>query len=361
MSLEIAAPARRGLPDALARSLREHQWFIHFVLVYLAACIAAASLLGAGERLNISFYTGGMLLVTVAFFAAFFVGYPVYVMLFVRPERLIKHLIDGFRGQYLTADRLLAALPVFLLIPIFISSFSSFKTMIPLMHPFDWDPTFVAWDKALHGGRHPWELLQPLLGTPFITSTINFFYNSWFFLIYGILFWQAFSRRDPKLRMRFFMSFLLTWSLLGTVAATLLASVGPCFYGRLTGLEDPFAPLMAYLNAANEHYPIWSLTIQEMLWERFTTGSSAIGSGISAMPSLHVAVAFLFAFFCWQVNRGLGIALYLFAGIILLGSVHLGWHYAIDGYLSIIGAWAIWRGTGWALSRWGEHGTPATA
>jgi hypothetical protein len=41
----------------------------------------------------------------------------------------------------------------------------------------------------------------------------------------------------------------------------------------------------------------------------------------------------------------------LYAGVVLVGSVHLGWHYAVDGYLSIVGALAIWVGVGAVQAR----------
>jgi hypothetical protein len=48
----------------------------------------------------------------------------------------------------------------------------------------------------------------------------------------------------------------------------------------------------------------------------------------------------------------------VFAAAIMIGSVHLGWHYAIDGYVGGLVATALWYATGRAISR---YGSPATA
>ena len=65
------------------------------------------------------------------------------------------------------------------------------------------------------------------------------------------------------------------------------------------------------------------------------------------MPSMHVAEAVLFAILGWKANRWLGEALTLFALITQVGSVHLGWHYAIDGYLAAVAVVPIWLLGGW--------------
>lgn len=117
----------------------------------------------------------------------------------------------------------------------------------------------------------------------------------------------------------------------------LFSSVGPCYYGRATGLVDPFQPLMDYLWLTKGSFPVWSLQVQEMLWESYEKGGIGFGSGISAMPSMHVSMVFLFAFVGWRTGRALGIAFTAFAVFIVIGSVHIGWHYAIDDYAAIIG------------------------
>lgn len=44
----------------------------------------------------------------------------------------------------------------------------------------------------------------------------------------------------------------------------------------------------------------------------------------------------------------------LFAILIFAGSVHLGWHYAVDGYASALSTAAIWIGVGRLLRRQDE-------
>ena len=68
------------------------------------------------------------------------------------------------------------------------------------------------------------------------------------------------------------------------------------------------------------------------------------------MPSLHVATPVLFALLGWRTHRWLGVAFTIYAAIVLVGSVHLGWHYAVDGYASIIAVPLIWKGSGAAVA-----------
>jgi hypothetical protein len=272
-------------------------------------------------------------------------------MVFIRPARLTRYILTDWKNKYLKIDRVIVALPILFFMPIFISVFTWFKHMIPVINPYGWDVTFAGWDRALHGGYHPWELLQPVFGYPLVTSVINLFYQLWFFVLYAVLVWQAFSLRSPRLRMQFFLTFSLSFMLLGTLAATLLSSAGPCYFGLVTDLPDPFQPLMDYLRSAHSAFPVWSLDVQDTLWERYETGGLDVGSGISAMPSMHVSAAYLFALVGWRTNRAVGIALTVFLFLVIVGSVHLAWHYAIDDYVAIAGTWIIWRGVDFLLRR----------
>ena len=103
---------------------------------------------------------------------------------------------------------------------------------------------------------------------------------------------------------------------------------------------------MEYLREVDNSYAVWALDAQELLWRNYAKGGMVAGSGISAMPSMHVAVATLFALVTWRVRRWLGVVMMVYAFAIMIGSVQLGWHYAVDGYLGAAGMIAIWWGAG---------------
>jgi hypothetical protein len=347
-------------------ALREHSVFVAVILTYAAFGWATPQLFSLPVPYSPALYSANLFVVTAAFLVAAVTCYLVYVMIAVRPRRLFRYLVTALQDRIMTLDRLSTILPVFLLLPVLMSTFTYFKVLIPYIQPFELDPLLADWDRIVHFGYDPWVLLQPLLGKPSASAAINFVYHLWLFVMFGVVLWQGFSLSRPRLRMRYLLTFILMWMLLGNAAATLLSSAGPVYYGRLTGLPDPFAPLMSYLHHASQSVWLPALDVQEMLWQSYLSRDLDIGRGISAMPSLHVATSFSFALLGFAVSRWLGILFSVFTAAILIGSVHLGWHYAIDGYAGIAGAWAIWWAVGRFLDRpavirllWGEASVPA--
>ena len=187
----------------------------------------------------------------------------------------------------------------------------------------------------------------------------KFYYHGWFMVSTFMFIWMAWSS-NRIVRQRFYLTFLFSWTLGGTLLAVLFASAGPCYLGELYGGQFGYERLFLYLDEVHRGVELYALNGQAMLWENLKEESLLAGGGISAMPSMHVSMMTLCGLAAWQVNRLLGVVTALFAGIILVGSVHLGWHYAVDGYVSILLTWLLWRGAG-ALLQWRLSRSPSNA
>ena len=131
----------------------------------------------------------------------------------------------------------------------------------------------------------------------------------------------------------------------------MLASVGPCFVGPILG-DATFDAQMAYLRAADAQVPVLTVNVQDLLLEWYHAGDRGLGSGITAMPSMHVAMAFLFWLGIRRVSRTAGWIFFAFFALIWLGSVHLAYHNAVDGLVSVLATLLIWEASGAVLRAW---------
>jgi hypothetical protein len=242
------------------------------------------------------------------------------------------------RSGSLGTRRLGGFLLVLVALPLFARAFIGWKAAIPSFNPFSWDAEFAAWDAALHGGTHPWEILQPILGRPFVTRLLDSVYLMWHLVLVGVVVWQA-GNPDRAARQQFLLAFVLAWILLGTGLATVFSSAGPCYYTQVTGQPDPYVPLFQYLQSVDAGTPLGNLQAQQWLWNNYQSGVENVS--ISAMPSMHVALPLLYLLASWRKPvLACGFAVYTL--VILVASVHLGWHYAIDGYVSALAVPGVW-------------------
>lgn len=345
-----AAPCGEA-PAGLARLRRELAHHALLLSITLTYCIAAVFYLSNRGLVGLPLFTEYLVaaLVPIAALAAFrMFGETFYHAVHVRPFQWGGLWRGIRRSEIFSPERAAAALVPVLLLPLFSSVFTSFKVAIPHIAPFSWDLALMRFDMALHGGMHPWELLQPLLGHPLLTSAVSYLYNLWMGMLL-VVYWQMFRLKERELRMQFLLSFVIIWIVLGSIGALMFSSAGPCYYGAVVDGPNPYAAQMAYLNASHEQFKVWSVVAQEFLWEIYQNDTAHLGTGISAMPSLHVGVALLLFFLARHYGRRMAWLAGAYLVVILIGSVHLGWHYAVDGYAGLAGAWLAWGVAGWLV------------
>jgi hypothetical protein len=171
--------------------------------------------------------------------------------------------------------------------------------------PFWADDLFAATDRALFINAQGIALaLEPVL------PAIGLFYGLWHAAHLGGILWVLHWRKGDKAR--HILSFILTWSI-GMAFAYLFSSMGPLF----TGAYDPTVAPESVRKAAG------------FLLANYQAKGALIGGGISAFPSMHVAIAAWLAIVL--ADRGwLNVGIAYFFGVFAC-SVILGWHYAIDG------------------------------
>lgn len=328
---------------ALAAGLVSHGWLYAVAAVAQISALAESLYLGRPFEIRLVLFSMPVLLATAAA-AAWYLAIKELIRLWrIRHQGSATVALGRLViNDFLAPERLANILHSTITASFFMSAFVTLKADLPEINPFQWDVTFMEWDRALHLGSHPYEFLQPVLGYTYVTKALNLAYNSWFFFMLIAWVVTAYARHDTPLRRRFMLAFLLCWFTGTCVLGTVFSSVGPCFYGRLLGGADPYQPLMAYLHQVNEVTTIYALGTQDVLWSSYL-GADGMVKGISAMPSMHVGLCVLLALLGFASGRRwLGWFFTAFAVTIFLGSIELAWHYAIDGYAGATVAVAAW-------------------
>lgn len=219
---------------------------------------------------------------------------------------------------------------------VFMGSFTTFKNLMPdIRGGFLYDRIQADIDQVLHLGHDPGPVMIELLPHPVFRLVVEWNYSVlWALLGFLPVFFIATCRSACAVRLRYLMTLACSWIIIGSVLACLFLSAGPAFYAGVTGNTDRFAAIASFLtrDASSSSAALF----QAYLWSNHQAGTSALGTGISAFPSMHVALAMLNALFLRETNRSAGRVAFAYAGLILFSSVYLGWHYAIDGYVSIL-------------------------
>lgn len=237
---------------------------------------------------------------------------------------------------------IMRTLLIFFLLTLLAIGFSILKSFRNSILGFFADDLMVDLDVILHFGFDPWQVYAPILD--FIPlGYIDHFYSVWWF--YAALILTAVGaglEQNETIRIGVFRTYVTLWLGLGLVVASAGMSVGPVFYDRLMDESGRFDAWETFVRE-NDYVKMRAHLYTERLWGWYIERHDKLGGGVAAFPSVHVAMATLAALYAFTINRIAGFLGLAWLAIIQVGSVMLGWHYAVDGYFSIVATILIWR------------------
>ena len=205
-----------------------------------------------------------------------------------------------------------------------LAMFGAIKPQLAQLTPFVADPILAEADHYLFG-VDPW-LLLTWFGHPGLSAI----YHEGWFLWLAFVSMYAVTREPSVAKDRALSSYFLIWSIFGPLVHLSMPAAGPIFFDEL-GLGDRFSAI-----------PLSDSTQQtaNYLWSGLVNREFNAGGGISAMPSIHLATM---AWSSIVLHRTRWFASsVVFTGYIFLSSIALGWHYAVDGIVGVLGAGLIY-------------------
>ncbi|MGR3570302.1 phosphatase PAP2 family protein [Brevirhabdus sp.] len=302
--------------------------FLGFSLLYAAAGVVLVLLVRDSPAQTIS-----RMFVTLPGMVGFFASNLIWLGVLG-----VALVIDAPAAEW--GVRLRRALTALMGAGVMFVSFTAIKTSLPQILPFYADPFFARLDRVLHFGIDPWRLTHAFGVLP-IAAVGLVYLKLWLFPAMFLPAILGLIDSDRARRQRFLILYVFVWIGLGNVVALLGMSAGPVYHDRLIGGSDFAALALALDQSGIAASGIGAM--QEKLWDIYVSGGQAAGSGISAFPSVHVGMACVLALYlCERMPRAWPLAAMLVAAFQFL-SVYQGWHYAVDGYASIVAVWVLWR------------------
>jgi hypothetical protein len=331
----IQGSAARTYGDYVRRDAAFHAFIAAYAFVGFAVGIAA----GVPHKFAPLTYAGMVAVGLPDKFALLLAGIGIWSLRSPAPLQAFR---VNLRKVWL-GPQTVAGLLLFANLLIFMGVFTSLKTMLTDVNPFFADRYLADLDRLLHG-QDPWIYAVALLPVRLTPVLEVLYFGVWGLLMLGSMLAVLLVPKLREVRSQYIWTALIIWTLLGNVIAGAAMSAGPVFYSRVLG-DARFEGLIAYL-VQHSAYQEWAWAY---LWKSYISGEVGAMTSISAFPSMHLAVATLLVLLASRVHRWLMRVAVAYCGLILFGSVYLGWHYAVDGYFSIVATILIWKVVGWAL------------
>ena len=241
-----------------------------------------------------------------------------------RRRPITRRRLRAILRRHVGRTTLANALCFILTIETVLTAMTTLKQAIPFINRRLYDAVLVDLERLLHLGLNPAWLLARADLPAWWATLLDLTYYAWFAAMPLSLSYFL-THRDRRKREHMFAAFAGIF-IVGVLWGLALPSHGPCYV-------DPAsfpAPGMLLCGFTQN----WLAERCAALTEITVVGSGGLtfGSGMMALPSLHVAVCVLYVVFFWREGPWLRLAAIVFALLIFLGSIQSGWHYALDGY-----------------------------
>jgi len=335
-SLVTLSPTGRGKSEG-ERALKV------ITLLYALSAIVTANFMGAPwtEILALALFSALVCVQLLLFFVIVQMGLAIFKARTIHPFHLLKAIDNQLSScnDDKSLSRGLSAMII--LYPLFFA-FTALKSLIPAINPYSLDPLLSHWDFVIHGNHFPHEFLGSLNQSTLAVRFAEYIYYLWFMVVLVANGFAIFFDTNPTRRKRYLWASIFSWMVVGSLGATLLSSVGPIFYGHFYSGENPYADIQANFDLAQQNGAIlWPEAVNVLLEITKNTVICDL-NGISAMPSMHVGISFLISLYAFALHRTAGLIAMSFTVLIFLSSLLMGFHYAIDGYLSCAAIGVIW-------------------
>ena len=299
---------------------QEREWLLPCVVMTISLALAALLLRPASGVGSSEFFS--MFPTWASYVLIAEIGYLTFHLVkmmragVASPVAYFRHQFDWRKPAIIGFAALLSGLNMI--------CFMWIKAEINLVTAFRADEAIANIDRLVFG-RDPWQFFE---GVDLTVMAVT--YNVlWFWALMITLFVILFAKPSTK-RSASLISYFFLWSLFGPLGQYLFPAAGPIFYERI-GLGPRYDGLHANI-------PLMTGEIANYLWNHYSGRTLGLGAGISAMPSLHIATAVWMVVSLKAIGSRLTVPVAILGVYLYVGSVALGWHYVLDGFVGGIGA-----------------------
>lgn len=305
--------------------MAERDWLVPCAVLTAVSGLAALLIMPDHSGVMPALQLLPMWIMVAAVLAAFCGPTGLFPMMMAGIKNPVSHLVDAARNRWRAG--LLMAIGMSLA-GLNMVTFMWTKPLLNFLVPFWSDPLLARVDHILFLGTDPWRLLSWMNNVP----TALFYHRGWFAMMIACLL-LVLSRPPSHQKSALMLAYFLLWSIFGPMVHLLLPAGGPIFFDDLGyGARFSDIPLPEEMQKMSAY-----------LWSTYVAGGFGPGSGISAMPSLHIATTGWMILAVRMLAPRWILPMAALGLLIFLLSISLGWHYAADGIVGAAGAYGAYR------------------